>query len=191
MKLFQAVIMFGVLLHVLSCAGPPSIPSNLSNDTPYTLGPGDVIHISIWKDESLTRDVIVRPDGKFSFPLVGDISAQGLTVEELKHTLKNGLKRYIPRASVSVEVKQTSYKVFVIGKVNRPGEFLINQYTDVMQALSLAGGLTPYASESSIQVLRRTNGKQHVYPFSYRDILNGEDLERNIILQRGDVVMVP
>ncbi len=177
---------------MVSCSStPPHVP-NVDVETGYKLGSGDVVHIAIWKDESLTRDTVIRPDGKISFPLIGDILAEGRTVEELRGDLVKGLKRYIPNPSVSVETLQiNSYKIFVIGKVNRPGEFQVTQYTDVMQALTLAGGLTPFASESNIRILRRQQGGQTVFPFSYRATLNGDDLKNNIILQRGDVVMVP
>jgi polysaccharide export outer membrane protein len=158
----------------------------------YALGPEDVVQISVWKDEHLTREVVVRPDGMVSFPLVGDVQAEGKTAEELKAEITTRLSRFIPKPSVSVSVaKVVSYKVYVIGRVNRPGEFLVGHYTDVMQALSLAGGVTPFASENQIKVLRRVNGAQVVFPFAYGDALKGKGLEQNIILQRGDVVMVP
>lgn len=158
----------------------------------YVLGPEDVLQVSVWKDEHLTREVVVRPDGLISFPLVGDVPAEGKTVEALRGDLATRLARYIPKPTVSVAVaKVLSYKVYVIGRVNRPGEFLVGHYTDVMQALSLAGGLTPFASENQIKVLRRINGQEVVYPFAYGEALKGKGLEQNIILQRGDVVMVP
>lgn len=158
----------------------------------YYLGPEDVLKISVWKDESLTGEAVVRPDGMISFPLVGDLQAEGRTVEDLRAGLVTRLSKYIPKPAVSVAVtKANSYKVYVIGKVNRPGEFLVGHYTDVMQALSLAGGLTPFASENNIKVLRRVGAQQVTFPFAYGDALKGKGLEQNIILQRGDVVMVP
>jgi len=158
----------------------------------YRLGPEDVLQVSVWKDEHLTREVVVRPDGMFSFPLVGDIQAEDRTVEEIRGDLVKRLTKYIPNPNVSVAVaKVISYKVYVIGRVNKPGEYLIGHYTDVLQALSLAGGLTPFASENSIKVMRRVRGEQHAIPFRYGDLRKGKDLEQNIILQRGDVVMVP
>lgn len=158
----------------------------------YLLGPEDILRISVWKDESLTLEVVVRPDGMISFPLVGDVLAEGKAVEELKAEVIKRLTRYIPNPPVSVAVvKVNSYKIYVIGRVNRPGEFLVGHYTDVMQALSLAGGLTPFASENQIKILRRTNGDQQVYSFRYGDAQKGKELKQNILLQRGDVVMVP
>jgi polysaccharide export outer membrane protein len=158
----------------------------------YRLGPEDVLQVSVWKDESLTREVLVRPDGMISFPLVGDIQADGRTVEELKKELVNRLAPFIPAPEISVAVlKVNSYKIYVIGKVNRPGEFLVGHATSVMQALSLAGGLTPYASENKIKVIRRGTDGEEVHPFRYGDIAKGLELEQNILLQRGDVVVVP
>lgn len=163
-----------------------------STDLGYQLGPEDVLLISVWKDEHLTREVVVRPDGLISFPLVGDVPAEGRTVEELRLDLAKRLIKYIPAVNLTVAVvKPLSYKVYVVGRVAKPGEFLVGHYTDVLQALSLAGGLTPFAAENDIKVVRRVMGQQHTFPFRYGDVRKGMDLEQNIILQRGDVVMVP
>ena len=161
-------------------------------DPGYRLGAEDIMLVSVWKDEQLTREVVVRPDGMFSFPLVGDIQAEDRTVEDIRGDLAKRLTKYIPNPSVSVAVtKVISYKVYVVGRVNKPGEYLIGHYTDVLQALSLAGGLTPFAAENDIKVMRRVRGEQYAIPFRYGDLRKGRDLEQNIILQRGDVVMVP
>jgi polysaccharide export outer membrane protein len=161
-------------------------------DPGYRLGPEDVLQVSVWKDEHLTKEVVVRPDGMFSFPLVGDIQAEDRTVEDIRIELIKRLTKYIPNPNVSVAVmKVLSYKIYVVGRVNKPGEYLIGHYTDVLQALSLAGGLTPFAAENDIKVMRRVRGEQHAIPFRYGDVRKGKDLEQNIMLQRGDVVMVP
>ena len=161
-------------------------------DPGYRLGAEDTLLVSVWKDEQLTREVVVRPDGMFSFPLVGDIQAEERTVEDIRGDLVRRLTKYIPNPNVSVAVtKVISYKVYIIGRVNKPGEYVIGHYTDVLQALSLAGGLTPFAAENEIKVMRRVRGEQYAIPFRYGDVRKGRDLEQNIILQRGDVVMVP
>ncbi|MBS0171112.1 MAG: polysaccharide biosynthesis/export family protein [Nitrospira sp.] len=163
-----------------------------NSDLGYQLGPEDVLLISVWKDEHLTREVVVRPDGMISFPLVGDVPAEGRTVEELRLDLAKRLIKYIPAVNLTVSVvKPLSYKVYVVGRVAKPGEFLVGHYTDVLQALSLAGGLTPFAAENDIKIVRRVMGQQHTLPFRYGDVRKGIDLEQNVILQRGDVVMVP
>jgi|CXWL01.1.fsa_nt_gi polysaccharide export outer membrane protein len=161
-------------------------------DPGYRLGAEDALLVSVWKDEQLTREVIVRPDGMFSFPLVGDIQAEERTVEDIRGDLVKRLTKYIPNPNVSVSVtKVISYKVYVLGRVNKPGEYVVGHYTDVLQALSLAGGLTPFAAENEIKVMRRVRGEQYAIPFRYGDVRKGRDLEQNILLQRGDVVMVP
>jgi polysaccharide biosynthesis/export protein len=161
-------------------------------DPGYRLGAEDVMQISLWKDEHLTREVVVRPDGMFSFPLVGDIQADDRTVEEIRADLVKRLTKYIPNPNVSVAVmKVLSYRVYVLGRVNKPGEYLLGHYTDVLQALSLAGGLTPFAAENDIKVIRRIKGQLQTFPVRYSDLRKGQDLEQNILLQRGDVVMVP
>lgn len=158
----------------------------------YRIGPEDVLHISVWKEEELDREVLVRPDGGISFPLAGNVQAAGKTNQELTTEMTRRIQRYIPDAVVTVTVTKVSgYDVFVIGKVQNPGQFTLGQYVDVLQALTLAGGLTPFASEDNIHILRRENGKEKVFPFEYSDIKKGRKLQQNIILHSGDVVVVP
>ncbi|MCS6296452.1 MAG: polysaccharide biosynthesis/export family protein [Nitrospira sp.] len=162
------------------------------DDPGYLLGPEDVLLISVWKDEHLTREVVVRPDGMISFPLAGDMAAEGRTVETLRADLAKRLGKYIPNVNVTVALtKMLSYKIYVMGRVNKPGEYLVGHYTDVLQALSLAGGLTPFAAENDIKIVRRTLGQQQTFPFRYGEVRKGAGLDQNILLQRGDVVMVP
>ncbi|MBX2884509.1 MAG: polysaccharide export protein [Granulosicoccus sp.] len=158
----------------------------------YRIGPEDVLHISVWKEEDLDRKVLVRPDGGISFPLVGDIQVSGRTPLEVQDEIRARLLRYVPEAEVTVSVDKISgYTVFVLGEVQSPGQFTLGRYVDVVQALTLAGGTTPYASESKIKILRRQDGREVVYRFSFTDIERGRSLEQNIILQSGDVVVVP
>lgn len=187
---------------MLGCAAPgaPGRAAALSGgteatvvaDESYRLGPEDVVKIAVWKDEHLTQEVVVRPDGMLSFPLVGDIPAAGRTVEDVRLELVKRLNKFMPNPHVSVlTTKVLSYKIYVIGRVNKPGEFVVGHYTDVLQALSLAGGLTPFASENDIRVMRRERAEQRVFHFRYGDVRRGKDLGQNIILERGDVVVVP
>lgn len=183
------VAMMAIPVHA-DDAMQPALVSQL--DPGYRLGAEDVLLVSVWKDEQLTREVVVRPDGMFSFPLVGDIQAEERTVEDIRGDLVKRLTKYIPNPNVSIAVtKVISYKVYVVGRVNKPGEYVVGHYTDVLQALSLAGGLTPFAAENEIKVMRRVRGEQYAIPFRYGDVRKGRDLEQNIILHRGDVVMVP
>ena len=158
----------------------------------YEVQPSDVLQVSVWKEPDLTQQVIVRPDGGFSFPLVGEVNAVGKTVEELRRELVQALTRIIPDVVVTVAVLEIKgNKVYVIGQVNQPGEFIVNPRVDVIQALSLAGGTTAFASPSEIFVLRRDNGQQRRLPFNFDAVLRGRDLEQNVLLRSGDVVVVP
>lgn len=158
----------------------------------YHVQPGDVLHVSVWKEEGLDHEVLVRPDGGFSFPLAGDIDAVGKTVEQLRQEITDRLARYIPGLVVTVSVRQINgNKVYVLGQVNNPGEFVMNPRIDVMQALSIAGGTTAFASTNNIFVLRRQNGRQVALPFRLDDVVRGRNLEQNILLESGDVVVVP
>ena len=163
-----------------------------SVDTTYLVQPGDILQISVWKEKDLEREVLVRPDGGLSFPLAGEIKATGLTMEALRKEIEMRLTRYIPSPVVTVAVKQAAgSKIYVVGRVARPGEYIATRYLDVMQALSLAGGTTPFASENSIKILRRVNGVETAIPFKYGQVEGGRKLKQNIILQSGDVVVVP
>ena len=158
----------------------------------YNVGPGDVLEISVWKDESLSRQVVVPPDGVISFPLIGDIDIQKMTVADIQKNVTKKLKDYVQDAVVTVMLTEiNSMKAYVIGKVNKPGVFPIFMDTNVMQLLSMAGGINPFASESNINILRTENGKNLKIPFNYKEVLRGKNLQQNIIIQRGDVIVVP
>jgi polysaccharide export outer membrane protein len=158
----------------------------------YKIKPGDVISISVWREADLRGDVLIRPDGKFSFPLAGDVDAKDKSVEQIRELLVKRLGRYIPDLVVSVSVVAINgNKVYVIGQVNRPGDISVNPNIDVMQALSVAGGANPFAQLNDISILRRTDNGLISIPFRYGDIEKGKRLEQNIILQAGDVVVVP
>jgi len=158
----------------------------------YMLGPEDVLEISVWKEENLQREVLVRPDGKISFPLVGDIQAEGKTPEQLRHEIAGWLRKYIPDPVVTVLVKKVAAnKIYVLGQINKPGQYMVGSYLDVMQVLALAGGLNAFAAENDIRILRRQGDKEVVIPFEYSEVKKGRKLAQNIILQNGDVVVVP
>jgi polysaccharide biosynthesis/export protein len=158
----------------------------------YFINPGDILQISVWKEDNLNRELMVRPDGKFSFPLVGEVETKGLTVEQVNIEITERLEKFIPDPEVSISIQQiVGNKIYVIGKVNRPGEFVMNHDIDVMQALSMAGGTTTFAGLNKIKILRREGDKQIAIPFQYADVERGKNLEQNIILQRGDIVVVP
>jgi polysaccharide export outer membrane protein len=158
----------------------------------YRLHPGDVITVSVWKETDLQSEVLIRPDGGFSFPLAGEVEASGKTIEEIRSILTERLKRFIPTPVVTVAVKQiVGNRVYVVGRVNRAGDFPLNSQIDVMQAIALAGGATPFAAINDIVILRRHNGQQQALHFHYSDVARGRDLTQNILLQGGDTVVVP
>ena len=164
----------------------------MAQDANYTVKPGDMLSISVWKEPDLQRPALVRPDGSFSFPLVGEVDAKGKTVADLNKLMAQRLAKYISDPVVTVSIQEIKgNKVYVIGQVNRPGEFIMNPTVDVMQALSMAGGTTPFAALGDIVVLRRTPAGKQSLPFRYNDVVRGKRMDQNIDLQSGDVVVVP
>jgi len=171
-----------------SSAAPPAA----SAAGGYMVNPGDILEISVWKEIDLQKQVVVRPDGYFSFPLTGDIRAEGRTVEDVRGDVAARVSRFVPDPVVSVAIlKAEGSKVYVVGQVNRPGEFPINRFVDIVQAISMAGGTTPFAQLDNIKVLRRDGTTQTAIPFAYGDIAAGKRLQQNIVLKPGDTVLVP
>ncbi len=161
-------------------------------ENPYLIHPGDILQISVWKEEDLQREVLVLPDGSISFPLVGQVVASGLSIEALQGSLAEALRQYIPDPVITVSATQLlGNRIYVLGQVNKPGEYLINRPVDVMQALSMSGGLTAFGAANKVKVLRRNGDKQIVFPFKYKEVTEGENLYQNILLKAGDVVIVP
>jgi polysaccharide export outer membrane protein len=158
----------------------------------YLIGPGDVLDISVWKDEALTRSCVVRPDGSISFPLIGDVRAAGRTVSQLKAEMEKKIDQYVPQTTLSLDVKQVnSLVIFVIGKVNAPGRFYMIADVDVLQALATAGGLNVFAKRSKIKIFRHEKNETTIFPFDYDEVVDGIRLEQNIRLKRGDIVVIP
>ncbi|WP_445370709.1 polysaccharide biosynthesis/export family protein [Methylomonas sp. HW2-6] len=171
----------------------PSVIIEQTNFASYQLSPGDALEITVWKEEGLQQlQILISPDGTIIFPLIGTVGAAGKTITELKDNLTTRLSDYIADPSVSVKLlNNQGNSVFVIGKVNKPGQVFSGRRLDVLQALSLAGGLTVFAKEGSISIIRRTGDQVKVFPFDYDDVISGEDLEQNILLEPGDTVTVP
>jgi polysaccharide export outer membrane protein len=161
-------------------------------DPAYVIGPEDGLEISVWKEDQLKSTTLVRPDGGISFPLAGDLLVAGRTAVQVRDELVKRLARFVadPEVTVSV-VRVSSYRIYVIGRVNRPGDIAVGRNIDVLQALSLAGGMTPFASEDGIQIIRRVDGKPVSIPFDYSRIRKGGDLSQDITLKSGDVLLVP
>lgn len=157
----------------------------------YQIGPGDVLDISVWKDEALSRSVVVLPDGTISFPLAGKVEVAGKTVQQVRDTMVKELGRYVPELELTIDVKQSnSMMVYVIGRVNAPGRQILNSNVTVLQALAMAGGLNPFANRNKIKIFRKEGEVKCVLNFRYNDVMDG-NLESNIELKRGDVIVVP
>ncbi|MHB8471242.1 MAG: polysaccharide biosynthesis/export family protein [Gammaproteobacteria bacterium] len=193
-KLFlyaSAIAMMACSLTTAAADKSP-LPTSMTGFPSYAIQPGDILTVSVWKEEGLQDAVLVRPDGNVSFPLVGDVTAAGKTIEQLRTIMVERLQKYIPDPVVTVGIKELGgNKIYVIGKVNRPGDFIVTRYVDVMQALSMAGGTNAFAAVNDIKILRRENGEQRAIPFRYSDVESGKRLNQNIILQGGDTVIVP
>ncbi len=185
-----ATLLLGTQAVEAAKAAPP--PPARAEATSYLLQPGDVLTISVWNEKDLQGEALVRPDGGISFPLAGDLHAAGDTVAALAATITERITRYIPDPVVTVAVKAINGNhIYVVGKVNRPGEFPFSRPLDVMQALALAGGTTPYAAVSDIRILRRIDGRPQALRFDYTDVEKGKALDTNVLLQSGDTVVVP
>ena len=173
---------------------PASVSSQVAGIDPstYRVGAEDVLEISVWREDALKKEALVRPDGGISYPLIGEVQVAGKTVLEIREEIAKRLEKFIPDPAVSVSIfKVGSQRVYVIGKVNKPGDFPVGRHVDVLQALSMAGGLTPFADANDIRVMRREGDRQVVLPFEYGRVVRGQKLEQNIQLHPGDVVVVP
>ena len=158
----------------------------------YVIGPDDVLSIVFWRDKDMTADVVVRPDGKVTLPLVNDLTAVGLTPEELRVSVTEAAGKYLEEPSVTVIVKTiNSRKVFITGQVNKPGSYPLGGPTTVLQLIALAGGVLEYADSENIAILRQQNGRSVSYRFNYKEIATRKNLGQNIELQPGDTIVVP
>lgn len=158
----------------------------------YVLAPEDVINIYVWREEDLNRSVIVRPDGGISFPLAGEVAAAGKNITELQNEITERIKKYIPGAVVSVSLEKVAgYKIYVVGKVMNPGEYVLGSYVNVMQALTIADGVTPFAKRKDIKVVRGTGESEQIFDFNYDQVERGKNTSQNILLRAGDTVIVP
>lgn len=158
----------------------------------YIIGAEDILEINVWKEDALTREVLVRSDGMISLPLIDDVQAAGLTPLQLKKVVTERLKGYVSAPSVSVIVKDpVNFKVFITGYVNSPGVQVHRNRITLIQALSLAGGLRETADEKKILLIRDRGGEENRFTIDYSQIISGEKAEMNLALQPGDTIVVP
>ena len=164
-----------------------------SHASDYRIGTGDVLEISTWKEPELSRkEVLVRVDGKLSFPLLGDVQAAGVTPVELTETLQRGLKNYVTSPVVTVTVTNPgSQRIYILGEVQRTGEYPLIKSLTVLQAFAIAGGFTQWASKDEIILLRKERNQDKIYKINYKDIVKGRNVENNVTLQADDTIVVP
>ncbi len=200
-KTFCMYVMAGIaLMLVAACAEVPrealeEIGRPLPKD--FLLGPEDVVEVTVWRNQDLSRTVVVRPDGMISLPLIGDVQASGLTASGVGEKISKRLSEYKENPSVSVSVKEiNSYSIFVVGEFVRPGKYSLKSYTTVLQAVSLAGGFNQYASKNRMAVMRTirhgaADERQVRIPVRYDDLVMGKGEVGNFRLLSGDTIVVP
>ena len=188
LRLFHTVIIATFLTQIF-LSNNVSIAQTESPD--YLIGPNDVLNIFVWREEDLTRDVTVMSDGKISFPLIGNVVAQGKTVAQLRDDITTKLKGYIDTPEVTVIVNASSRRIYTIGNVTTPGPYPLAANMTVLQALSTAGGFSEWADTKNIVIIRRSNGKESQHPFNYKEFIAGKNVGQNIVLQPNDTIVVP
>ena len=201
MNKIRMLVIAGLLLGMpMGCA---SVSKEASDEAAkpvskeFLLGPEDVLEVSVWRNQDLSRTVVVRPDGKISLPLIGDVQASGLNASQVAAKISAKLAEFKENPNVSVSLKEiNSYFIYVLGEVHKPGKFPLKSYVTVLQGVSMAGGFTPFASQSRMQVIRtRTNenGKENQIriPVPYNDLVSGKGEIGNFILKSGDTLVVP
>lgn len=197
--MFRDLVRIGSIWMVLSLVAPVAraqapAPASAGADVPadYIIGPGDVIGVQLWREADVSGDVTVRPDGRISLPVIGEMSASGLRPETLQEQIQTAAGKFFTDPTVTVVVRTiNSRKVFVTGRVTAPGAHPLVAPLTVMQALALSGGLTEYADAKSITVIRTENGKSRTFKFNYKDVSKGRGLDQNISLRPGDTIVVP
>ena len=158
----------------------------------YVIGPDDVLQVLYWREKDMSAEVMVRPDGMISLPLLNDVKAAGLTPEQLRDAVNEAAKKFFEDPNVTIVIKTiNSRKVFITGSVAKPGPYPLSAPTTVLQLISMAGGLTEFAKQKDIAVMRTENGKPVRFPFNYKDVAKGKNLKQNIELKPGDTVIVP
>jgi len=174
-------------------AGQPNTANTKRVDDDYRIGPADVLSINVWKDTELTRTVTVRPDGKISLPLVGELEVNGLTASAIQRLISQRLVEYVSAPQVTVVVQEVRSQTYIIvGKVGKPGSYDLGRPTTVLQALAIAGGFQDFAKPGKVRIMRpQGSGPPETFYFDYRKVIKGRNMEQNILLKNGDTIVVP
>jgi polysaccharide export outer membrane protein len=203
-KMFASrIILLALCLPLVSCASTsmqtvssaPNIPASHKISPDYEIGPDDVLEVLVWRNEALSKTVTVRPDGKISLPLIGDVEVAGQTAEQVREAITTRLTGYykdLPQVSIIVQ-EVNSYVIYIMGEIQRPAQYVVKRGTTFLQAVALAGGFTPFASTNDIYILRNGQGNngQTALRIRYKDIFTGKHQENNILLKAGDTIIVP
>ena len=187
-KFFMFVFLFLLLVPVI--VHSENINGSDSKTGYYRIGKGDVLEINVWKEEDLTRVVKVRTDGRISLPLLDDVMAEGLTPIELKKKIEKKLSQFITSPFVTVMVNEENNKFYMVGEVNKVGEYDLTKDLTILQAIAIAGGFTEWANKDNIILLRYKDGKEIRYKINYKDIVSGKAPEQNYFIQRNDTIIV-
>jgi polysaccharide biosynthesis/export protein len=172
--------------------GPVDLPKSVELPADYLIGPEDMLSIVFWRDKDMSADVVVRPDGKISLPLLNDIQAAGFTPDQLRAQLVKAASKFVEEPNATVVVKEIhSRKAFITGNVAKPGTYQLTTGMTVLQLIAVAGGLLEYADAKNVVVMRTENGQQRSYKFNYKDVISQKRVEQNIALKPGDTVIVP
>jgi polysaccharide biosynthesis/export protein len=170
---------------------PPATGATAAVPPGYLIGAEDVLGVLFWREKDISGDVIVRPDGKITLPLLNDVQAAGLTTDQLRAALTEAAGKFVEDPNVTVVVRQiNSRRVFITGQIGKPGPYPLSPGLTVMQLIAMAGGLTEFADSKNIVILRTENGKQLFLRFNYKEVIAGKKLQQNIELKPGDAVAV-
>ncbi len=186
------VVSLGAAVRPVAAAQAPAPPAPAEEVSPYSVAPGDVLKIAVWKEPELSGEVFVRLDGMITVPLVGDIRAAGKSTAQIAAEVRDGLRPFLETPQVTVTVSQAvSARFYVIGEVTTSGAFPLTGRITVLQALALAGGFREFAKRERIVVIRESRGERKAIGFNFRDLEAGINLEQNIVVEAGDTVIVP
>lgn len=198
-KILGFIASLSTMICLVSCASvsPASPHQGTSFAGPesedYILGPEDVIQVIVWENDKISREVTIRPDGKISLPLIGDVQASGYTASQLQEEVAQKLAEYKETPEVAIIVKEVnSYGIYIMGEVIRPGKYILKSRTSVLQVIAIAGGFTPWASKNKITLIRRTaDGTENRIQIKYDAILSESGSREDLILRSGDTLIVP
>jgi len=191
------ITLFVFVTLALGCAGSIKYPVDYSAPSAFLLGPEDLLVVTVWRNQDLSREVVIRPDGMISMPLIGDVRAAGLSSDILAKRIAERLTEFMSSPTVSVQVKEVnSYYIYIMGEVAKPGKYPLKSYATVLQGVSLAGGFTPFASRNKMQVVRNAddgNGEKRELriPVGFSDLMSGTGSVGNFVLRSGDTIVVP